>query len=1010
MGRLPPHHVPRPRLTDACTGDEAPVLVVEAAAGYGKSVLAAELVEVWGAVPVEVLLEPGEVSAELLVARLHAAVARAGFADAARSMAAAGADPVGAVDAMLTSLEGESCAIVIDDAHHATRSAGALIDRIAGRVSPPGRLAVLARRLPSGAERLRRAESLQLGAADLALRPDETLELCRAGFGLEVSNDDGRLLDAVTGGWTAAAVLAASRARRTVQPLRAVAQLDRAAGRPRAGAPDPVALMLDELLVALGPDYVRLAQIAPLPLLDHGVLAAVTGEEDFFDRALALGLPLTPAGTGWWELPGPVRDHLATFGPVDPAALATAAAYYERRGELGPALALLLSAGEGEAAARQLAGADPARVADVDTLELLAVLDRIPGEVLDRFPGALLLVARSCQAAAMLAQRARIMERLGGAARSHGTPALRRAVDAELATDMVSDGNRASEAEATARRVLDETPAGELITRARALSVIGRATYWRREPDGRLAVTAMQDAGTYLAQAAKLFLEAGDRAAAGGLAPYRAMWIEFDLGRPLAGLEILDEGLTLSANHPRRFGFVQSFRAKLFAYLGRHDESEAASAEVMRIAEGLGDRHLVAYAHWELMRSFALRGDAAGALHHAQQAEANRADWWDVAGQDFLAEAADQLDLVGHVALAHEYLERANGMPGDAEVLVALAECAQLARHGDPELARRRLAVVHRHGIPPREGWRVTLLEANAALRSGDASAGALAARAFEQAARLGQPQWPLIAERDVTESLLALAVQTGSPGALALQGASLPVALAVLGRFELTSGGRPVPLAIGQSAQLLKLVAVSGGRIHAERAIEALWPDVAPDAGRNRLRTVLGRLREVAPDAVSRDGELLALSDDVRLDLEQFRREARQALSLGVSGGNTAVALARSAIARYRGDLLPHDLYEDWADGPREDARRTMLDLLDLSAAAAAERGDLDEARRIVERTIEIAPYDDDRYLKVASILHEQGRRGAALAVLRRARSTLSELGVPLPAQLSDLEETLAA
>ena len=131
------------------------------------------------------------------------------------------------------------------------------------------------------------------------------------------------------------------------------------------------------------------------------------------------------------------------------------------------------------------------------------MLDRIPGEVLDRFPGALLLVARSCQAAAMLAQRARIMERLGDAAKMHGTPALRHAVDAEIATDLVSDGNRASEAEALAHRVLDEAPTGELITRARALSVIGRATYWRREPDGQLSVAAMQDAGAYLAQAAK---------------------------------------------------------------------------------------------------------------------------------------------------------------------------------------------------------------------------------------------------------------------------------------------------------------------------------------------------------------------------------------------------------------------------------------------------------------------------------------------------------------------------
>jgi ATP/maltotriose-dependent transcriptional regulator MalT len=1006
MSRLPSHHLPRPRLTDACRGEEVAVVVVEAAAGYGKSVLAAELAEVWGAVPVEVLLEEGNVSAALLAARLRAAVSRAGFLDAAAAMAAAGADPAGAVDAMVDGLAREACAIVIDDAHHAGRDAGALIDRVATLVAPPQRLVVLARRLPEGAQRLRRAEVVLFSAPELALRSEETLDLARRGFDLDVSREDGRLLDTLTGGWTAAVVLALSRAKRTEQPVGAVAKIG-----PRAtDGSDAVGAMLDELVVALGPDRRHLAQIAPLPLLDRELLALVTGERDFYDRALGLGLPLTRADGPWWRLPGPVRDHLATFGPIDPAALGSAAAYYARQGELGAALQLLLAAGEQEAAARLLADADSARVAALDTLELLAVIDRIPGDVLDGFPGALLMAARSCQSAAMLAQRARIMERLTVSIRSHGSPSLRRSVEAELAIDLVSDGNRAAEAEAMARRVLDQAPAGEPFTRARALSVIGRAAYWRRERDGHLSIGAMQESGAYLAQAAQLFLEAGDRTAAGGLAPYRAMWIEFDLGRPVAALEILDEGLTLVGGHPRRYGFVLCFRAKLLAYLGRQDESEAASTEVMRIAERLGDRHLAAYAHWELMRSHSFRGDAAATLHHAQQTEASRADWWDVAGQDFMADAADHLDLVGHVALASEYLERAKSMPGDAEPLIAMAECALLSRHGDPELARARLAGVRGHGIPPREYWRVTLLEAHASLRRGDPDAGALAARAFEQAARLGQPQTPLIFEREVTESLLALAAQTGSPAALELQSASLPVALAVLGRFELTRGGRPVSLVPGQSAQLLKLVAVSGGRIHAEQAIETLWPDVAPDAGRNRLRTVLGRLREVAPEAIARDGDLLVLADEVQLDLARFKLEARQALALGVTGANPAVALARSAIARYRGDLLPHDLYEQWADAPREDARRTMLDLLDLCAAAAAERGDLDDARRMVERTIELAPYDDDRYLKVASILREQGRRGAALSVLRRARSTLTELGVPLPAELRDFEETLVA
>ena len=63
------------------------------------------------------------------------------------------------------------------------------------------------------------------------------------------------------------------------------------------------------------------------------------------------------------------------------------------------------------------------------------------------------------------------------------------------------------------------------------------------------------------------------------------------------------------------------------------------------------------------------------------------------------------------------------------------------------------------------------LLCAFARFRMGDhAAAGALAAAAFEEAAALGQPTLPLIRERSLTDELLALAVQTGKPAALALQ------------------------------------------------------------------------------------------------------------------------------------------------------------------------------------------------------------------------------------------------
>jgi DNA-binding SARP family transcriptional activator len=160
----------------------------------------------------------------------------------------------------------------------------------------------------------------------------------------------------------------------------------------------------------------------------------------------------------------------------------------------------------------------------------------------------------------------------------------------------------------------------------------------------------------------------------------------------------------------------------------------------------------------------------------------------------------------------------------------------------------------------------------------------------------------------------------------------------------------------------------------------------------------------------VVRSGETLELRSDVSVDLALFEADARRSLALGAGEPTLAVALARSAMTRYRGELLPEEPYEDWAARPRERARRTMLQLLDLCADVAANRGDLDDMRRVVEMTIDLAPYDDDRYLRAASLLLQQGRRGAALMVVRRARRALAEIGLEPPVHLLRLEEEISA
>ena len=1001
--RLPSHYVSRPRLIDLCRDER--VVVLEASAGYGKSVLASALVNVWGAVPVDVVLEHGGVSATLLASRLRTAVGRAGFVDAAGSMAASGQDPVAAIDVMLDALSGESCAIVIDDAHHALRDAAVLIDRIAARLAPPQRLVVAARQLPPGCERLRRADAVQLGAAELTLRPSETLEFCRSGFGLEVSAEDGRLLDEATGGWTAAAVLAMSRAKRSAQPLREIAGL----GLSGRGALTPVAPILDELISALGYDGRALASIAPLSLLDRGVLAAVTGEDGFFDRAAGLGLPLTPAGGGWWTLPGPVRDHLGTLGRPDTEALARAARYYDLRGELGAALQMLLAAGEAEEAARLLAAADSRSADTLDALELVGVIGCIPDEVLDRHPWALLHAARACGIASLFGARAKLLTHLAETVSEQDDPGLRRAIDVTIATDL-SNTEHPLDALPIARRVLATATVEEQFTRARALYALGVATCFRRDPDGVLTDAILREAAGYFDRAMELYVRMGYPEHVSSVAVDRAIRIELGAGRPQAALEVLDAALSRAAGQPRRVSRLLVYRAQVLTELGQHEEAEASLEDSLRVRRGVPDIYYLALVHWQRMILASMRGDAALTLDQANKAEASRSDWWTYDGAEFLAEAADCLDRVGHTASAWECLERARTDPQDAGRLIAMSECALLARHGDAVLAEERLAVVHKQGIYPRERWRVTLLRAYAAWRRGDPATGPLAAQAFDEAARLGQPQLPLIREREVTESLIALAAETGSAAAAALESASLPMALALLGRFALTQGGRAVTIGPGQAAQLLKMIAVSGGRLPAERAIETLWPEADPATGRNRLRTVLVRLKDAAADAVHRDGELLTLGAGMGVDLAKFHSEARQALALRSGNLGAAVAVARSAIARYRGDLLPDDPYEAWTDEPREAARQEMLKVLDLCATAAAERGDLDEARRMVERSLELAPFEEDRYLRVARILRDQGRTGAALSVLRRARAVLAPLGIDVPLRLPGSGKSAAA
>ena len=161
------------------------------------------------------------------------------------------------------------------------------------------------------------------------------------------------------------------------------------------------------------------------------------------------------------------------------------------------------------------------------------------------------------------------------------------------------------------------------------------------------------------------------------------------------------------------------------------------------------------------------------------------------------------------------------------------------------------------------------------------------------------------------------------------------------------------------------------------------------------------------AASSSQRDGRGAVLGP-AEVDARGFER--------GAAGGargrpsRSARAWRATALARYTGELLPGDRYEPWATAPRERLQRRYLELLDLLADDAVERGDVDEAIRLLDQAQAAEPLDEERYLRAAELLLFQGRRGSAQALVERATAVREQLGLGESERLTRLRAATGA
>ena len=210
-----------------------------------------------------------------------------------------------------------------------------------------------------------------------------------------------------------------------------------------------------------------------------------------------------------------------------------------------------------------------------------------------------------------------------------------------------------------------------------------------------------------------------------------------------------------------------------------------------------------------------------------------------------------------------------------------------------------------------------------------------------------------------------------------------------LLGEFGVWVGPRRVDDAewrLRKAKSLVKLLALAPGhRLHREQVMDALWPELDADAAANNLHKTLHVARralepDLAPSRPSAylhlEGDLVALRPTglLEIDAESFET------NLDAARKTADPAAYEAALARYPGDLLPEDRYEEWAARRRDELGVELLDALVELARLQEREGRLDAAIATLRRVITREPAHEPAHRTLMRLHAAGGQRHYAL------------------------------
>jgi YVTN family beta-propeller protein len=216
-----------------------------------------------------------------------------------------------------------------------------------------------------------------------------------------------------------------------------------------------------------------------------------------------------------------------------------------------------------------------------------------------------------------------------------------------------------------------------------------------------------------------------------------------------------------------------------------------------------------------------------------------------------------------------------------------------------------------------------------------------------------------------------------------------------ILGPLEVLEEGRSLTIRRGKEQALLSYLLLHANEVVPSAVlIDVLWDERPPATASKVLQNAVSNLRKQLGGGrleTKDPGYRLRVADD-EFDLARFRRLAAE--------GRSAEALAL-----WRGTPLI-DLYEEpFADDARrrlEDERLGVLEArIDAELAAGADSGLIAELESLVAEH----PLRERLYGQLMLAYYRAGRQSESLDTFRRARLTLTELGLEPGPRLQELE-----